>query len=80
MRFSDPQAPYRGAWVFYSASYLGSYAACHELLDQGKPMRVIEQRDLQNLVDARRFSKHLILHGWSPQVINSEQGYRLLGI
>jgi hypothetical protein len=79
VRFSDPQAPYRGAWVFYSASHLGAYAACHELLDQGQPMRVIEQRDLQNLMDARRFSQHLILHGWSPQIINSEQGYRLIG-
>ncbi|MEY4360483.1 MAG: hypothetical protein RLZZ631_1969, partial [Cyanobacteriota bacterium] len=25
------------------------------------------------------FSTHLILHGWSPEVIQAEQGYSVLG-
>ncbi len=79
VRFSDPQAPYRGAWSLYCANNQGAYAACHELLEQGLGTRVVEQRDLQNLMDARRFSQHLILHGWSPQIISYEQGYRLIG-
>lgn len=79
LRFSDPKADYRGIWVFYDANDLGAYSACHELLAHGEPMRVVEQRELQSLLEARRFSQHLILHGWSPQVIHSELGYRLIG-
>jgi len=79
LRFSDPKADYRGTWVFYDANHLGAYSACHELQTQGEPLRVVEQRELQTLLEARRLSQHLILHGWSPQVIHSELGYRLIG-
>jgi len=79
LRFSDPKADYRGTWVFYDANHLGAYSACHALQTQGEPLRVVEQRELQTLLEARRLSQHLILHGWSPQVIHSELGYRLIG-
>jgi hypothetical protein len=39
----------------------------------------LEARDLESILEARRFSTHLILHGWSPEVIEGERGYRVLG-
>ena len=60
LRFSDPKADYRGIWVFYDANHLGAYSACHELQTQGEPMRVVEQRELQTLLEARRLSQDLI--------------------
>ena len=60
LRFSDPKADYRGTWVFYDANHLGAYSACHELQTQGEPLRVVEQRELQTLLEARRLSQDLI--------------------
>lgn len=77
--FHDRLAPYRGHWVIYAQSQSGRYAACHELLEQQKPPRVLESRHLDSILEARRFSTHLILHGWSPEVIQAEQGYSVLG-
>ena len=77
--FCDRQAPYRGHWVIYAAAGPGGYAACHELSDRGEPLRVVEQRLLTSAIEARRFSIHLMLHGWTPEQVNGDQGYTLLG-
>jgi hypothetical protein len=79
VRFHDRLAPYRGCWVIYAHSTTGRYSACHELQDQHQPLQVLEARDLESILEARRFSTHLILHGWSPEVIEGERGYRVLG-
>jgi hypothetical protein len=76
--FNDHLAPYRGSWVIYAASSPGRFAACHEFQDPGQALRVLEQRQLNSTLEARRFSSHLILHGWSPDEIHQEQGYSLL--
>lgn len=77
--FHDHLAPYRGCWVIYAESSSGRYAACHEIDEQRQPRRVLEARTLDSILEARRFSNHLILHGWSPEVIEAERGYRVLG-
>lgn len=77
--FQDRLAPYRGHWVIYAEEQTGRYAACHELKEELQPMRVVESRELESILEARRFSKHLILHGWSPEVIQAEVGYSVLG-
>ena len=77
--FHDRLAPYRGHWVIYAQDQSGRYAACHELCEHQQPMRVLESRELDSILEARRFSTHLILHGWSPEVIQAEQGYSVLG-
>jgi hypothetical protein len=79
VRFHDRHAPYRGLWVIYAQSTTGRYAACHELQDQHEPLRVLEARELDSILEARRFSTHLMLHGWSPEVIEGEWGYKVLG-
>ncbi|MBM5788721.1 MAG: hypothetical protein ACKOCA_04630 [Vulcanococcus sp.] len=79
LSFSDHGAPYRGHWVIYAAGQADSYAACHELCEQGQSLQVVEQRQLPNALEARRFSTHLILHGWTPDEVHSDQGYSLLG-
>ena len=43
-------------------------------------MRVVDQRPLESVIEARRFSSHLILHGWTPDVVEPDQGYRVLGL
>ncbi|MBM5807472.1 MAG: hypothetical protein FJ056_07240 [Cyanobacteria bacterium M_surface_10_m2_179] len=77
--FHDRLAPYRGSWVIYAQNQGGRYAACHELLEQEQPLRVLESRQLDSILEARRFTTHLILHGWSPEVIQPEQGYSVIG-
>ena len=79
LRFSDHGAPYRGHWVIYAASQADGYAACHEVNEHGHAPQVVEQRQLPNALEARRFSTHLILHGWTPDEVLSDQGYSLLG-
>lgn len=79
LSFRDQGAPYRGHWVIYATSHVGTYAACHELSEDSRELRVLEQRQLDSAAAAKRFSAHLILHGWTPELINAEQGYRLLG-
>ena len=77
--FHDRLAPYRGCWVIYALITTGRHSACHELQDQHQALQVLEARDLGSILEARRFSTHLILHGWSPEVIEGERGYRVLG-
>jgi len=77
--FCDRQAPYRGTWVIYAADGHGAFAACHELDDRGEPLRVLEERRLASTMEARRFTIHLMLHGWTPEQVNGDQGYALLG-
>ena len=79
LSFSDHGAPYRGHWVIYASSQTDGYAACHEMREQGHGLQVVEQRQLPNALEARRFSTHLILHGWTPDEVWSDQGYSLLG-
>jgi hypothetical protein len=79
LSFSDHGAPYRGHWVIYASSQADGYAACHEMREQGHGLQVVEQRQLPNALEARRFSTHLILHGWTPDEVWSDQGYSLLG-
>ena len=79
LSFSDHGAPYRGHWVIYASSQAECYAACHEMREQGHGLQVVEQRQLPNALEARRFSTHLILHGWTPDEVWSDQGYSLLG-
>ena len=78
--FLDRGAPYRGRWRIYAAGSGGGYAACHELQEQTNAMKVVDQRQLGSVIEARRFSSHLILHGWTPDVVEPDQGYRLLGL
>lgn len=78
--FHDRLAPYRGHWVIYARNDSGRYAACHELAEQHQTVRVLESRELSSILEARRFSSHLILHGWSPEVIQQQQGYSVLGV
>ncbi len=47
--FHDRLAPYRGRWVIYAHSQNGRYAACHELLKQQQPLRVLESRQLDSI-------------------------------
>jgi hypothetical protein len=79
LSFSDHGAPYRGHWVIYASSQANVYAACHEVSEQGHSLHVVEQRQLSTALEARRFSTHLILHGWTPDEVHSDQGYTLLG-
>jgi hypothetical protein len=65
--------------VIYASSQAEGYAACHEMREQGHGLQVVEQRQLPNALEARRFSTHLILHGWTPDEVWSDQGYSLLG-
>lgn len=78
--FLDRGAPYRGRWLIYAAGSGGRYAACHELQERANAMRVVDQRQLDSVIEARRFSSHLILHGWTPDVVEPDQGYRVLGL
>ena len=78
--FLDRGAPYRGRWRIYAAGSGGEYAACHELQERANAMKVLDQRRLESVVEARRFSSHLILHGWTPDVVEPGQGYRVLGL
>lgn len=73
--FLDRGAPYRGRWLITADADGQAYAACHEL-----EARVIDQRQLHSVIEVRRFSSHLILHGWSPQEVEGQHGYRLLGL
>ena len=78
--FLDRGAPYRGRWLIYASGNGGSYAACHELHEQRNQITVLDQRQLDSVIEARRFSSHLILHGWTPDVVEADQGYRVLGL
>jgi hypothetical protein len=79
LSFSDHGAPYRGHWVIYASGQAEGYAACHEVSEHGHSLQVVEQRQLPNALEARRFSTHLILHGWTPDEVLSDHGYSLLG-
>ena len=78
--FLDRGAPYRGRWLIYAAGNGERYAACHELRERTNEMRVLDQRQLDSVIEARRFSSHLILHGWTPDVVHADHGYRVLGL
>jgi hypothetical protein len=80
LAFLDRGAPYRGRWLIYADGSGSAYAACHELHERANQVRVLDQRRLESMIEARRFSSHLILHGWSPDVLEPDQGYRLLGL
>lgn len=80
--FTDRGAPYRGSWVIQRSSISsGTFLACHQLIEHHKDqgMRLIEERQLASESEARRFSSHLMLHGWSPVCIHAQQGYGLVG-
>ena len=78
--FLDRGAPYRGRWLIYAAGNGASYAACHEVHERPNQRRVVDQRQLDSVIEVRRFSSHLILHGWTPDVVEADQGYRVLGL
>ena len=78
--FLDRGAPYRGRWLIYAAGNGASYAACHEVLEQPDQIRILDQRPLDSVIEARRFSGHLILHGWTPDLVQADHGYRVLGL
>ena len=78
--FLDRGAPYRGRWLIYASEIGGGYAACHELREQANQITVLDQRQLESVMEARRFSSHLILHGWTPDQVHADHGYRVLGL
>jgi len=81
--FTDRGAPYRGSWVIQRSNISSAgFHACHQLVDQGqaKATHMIEERQFTSVAEARRFSTHLMLHGWSPVCIHTQQGYGLVGV
>ena len=80
LSFLDRGAPYRGRWLIYTAADSGAYDACQEVGERSNLTRVVDQRRLNSMIEARRFTSHLILHGWSPDLVQVDHGYRLLGL
>lgn len=64
LAFRDHLAPYRGTWVVYSSKPDKRFIACHEIEDESKTPRLLEQITLNTLDEVREFAAHLNLHGW----------------
>lgn len=64
LAFRDHLAPYRGTWVVYSSKPDKGFIACHEIEDESKSPRLLEQITLNTLNEVRGFAAHLNSHGW----------------
>jgi hypothetical protein len=64
LAFKDHMAPYRGTWVVYSSKPDRRFIACHEIEDESKTSRLLEQIALNTMEEVRQFSAHLNRYGW----------------
>jgi hypothetical protein len=60
----DERAPYRGKWLI-CADAAGRFWALHDTAAEPEKTVVAETRQFQARLDASRFMRHLLLHGWS---------------
>lgn len=65
----DEQALYRGKWLI-GADATGQYWALHDTASDPGQSSVVEQRCFKERLEAARFMRHLLLHGWSVYVQN----------
>lgn len=67
----DERAPYRGKWMICTDTE-GRYWALHDTAEDISKIEVVEERSFNERSEARRFVRHLVLHGWSVyECINS---------
>jgi hypothetical protein len=60
----DERAPYRGKWLI-CADGEGCFWALHDTAAEPEKTVVAESRKFQARLEASRFMRHLLLHGWS---------------
>jgi hypothetical protein len=60
----DERAPYRGKWLI-CADTEGHFWALHDSAVQPEKSEVVQERLFPARLDASRFMRHLLLHGWS---------------
>lgn len=60
----DERAPYRGKWLICSDGE-GRFWALHDSAPEADQSAVVEERLFPARLDASRFMRHLMLHGWS---------------
>jgi hypothetical protein len=70
----DEQAHYRGKWLICADS-TGQYWALHDTASEADRSSVVEQRCFKERLEASRFMRHLLLHGWSVYV---QSGHKLI--
>ncbi|MBM5800879.1 MAG: hypothetical protein FJ077_08605 [Cyanobacteria bacterium K_DeepCast_35m_m2_023] len=80
IEFQDSQAPYKGVWVFEDQGRAGLFAYHATFYHDQRTGCVIEQRAFDSSSQARRFARHLLLHGWSFGSVSSETSTALSGI
>ncbi|QVL54159.1 MAG: hypothetical protein KFB97_07675 [Cyanobium sp. M30B3] len=60
----DERALYRGKWLI-CADCEGHFWALHDSAVETDKSTVVEERQFAARLDASRFMRHLLLHGWS---------------
>ncbi len=60
----DERAPYRGKWLI-CVDGQGQFRALHDSAMEADQSAVVEERLFSARLDASRFMRHLLLHGWS---------------
>jgi hypothetical protein len=60
----DERAPYRGKWLI-CADHDGHFWALHDSAVETDKSAVVDQRAFPARLEASRFMRHLMLHGWS---------------
>lgn len=69
--FRDRKAPYKGIWVMEDQGCFGVRAQHSTYCRDAEPGCVIEQRTFDSALQASKFVRHLMSHGWSPGVTGS---------
>ena len=60
----DERAPYRGKWLICTDAN-GHFWALHDAAVETDKSAVVQERAFPERLDASRFMRHLMLHGWS---------------